>query len=241
MLCAAAGVLARPPGRRTINARRIPRTREAARDGRADQAACKPGSVGLRTPRGARNVAAIPLGRSLPTASSNQPGRLAWREGLLLPRGRPRAAPIRFCSRWGLPCRPRCRVRGALLPHPFTLTPRRTARPAGAVCSLWHCPWGRPRRRLSGTVSPWSPDFPPRARGPERPPGRLIRRRDAPWAGARQGASATASDLPGDWAGPDFEHTVATARPRAHPPGRGRHPPRETILPAGAPLRRRGP
>jgi len=33
------------------------------------------------------------------------------------------AAPIWPCSRWGLPCRPRCRVRGALLPHPFTLTP----------------------------------------------------------------------------------------------------------------------
>lgn len=32
--------------------------------------------------------------------------------------------PIRFCSRWGLPCRPRCRVRGALLPHLFTLTAR---------------------------------------------------------------------------------------------------------------------
>ncbi len=31
-------------------------------------------------------------------------------------------APIRSCSRWGLPCRRRCRRRGALLPHPFTLT-----------------------------------------------------------------------------------------------------------------------
>jgi hypothetical protein len=30
--------------------------------------------------------------------------------------------PIRFCSRWGLPCRLRCRKRGALLPHRFTLT-----------------------------------------------------------------------------------------------------------------------
>jgi len=29
-----------------------------------------------------------------------------------------------------------------------------------AVCFLWHCHWGRPRRMLSGTVSPWSPDFP---------------------------------------------------------------------------------
>ena len=29
-----------------------------------------------------------------------------------------------------------------------------------AVCSLWHFPWGRPRRPLAGTVIPWSPDFP---------------------------------------------------------------------------------
>src|SRR6202012_2855236 len=32
------------------------------------------------------------------------------------------AAPIRSCSRCGLPCRFRCRTRGALLPHLFTLT-----------------------------------------------------------------------------------------------------------------------
>ncbi len=32
---------------------------------------------------------------------------------------------------------------------------------ARAVCFLWHCPWGRPRRPLTGTVFPWSPDFPP--------------------------------------------------------------------------------
>src|ERR1700748_2598510 len=31
------------------------------------------------------------------------------------------AVPIRSCSRWGLPCRRRCRKRGALLPHLFTL------------------------------------------------------------------------------------------------------------------------
>ena len=30
-----------------------------------------------------------------------------------------------------------------------------------AVYFLWRFPWGRPRRTLSGTVSPWSPDFPP--------------------------------------------------------------------------------
>ena len=32
-----------------------------------------------------------------------------------------RTAPIRFCSRWGLPCRSCCQSRGALLPHRFTL------------------------------------------------------------------------------------------------------------------------
>jgi hypothetical protein len=31
---------------------------------------------------------------------------------------------------------------------------------ARAVCFLWHFPWGRPRRPLTGTVFPWSPDFP---------------------------------------------------------------------------------
>ena len=40
-----------------------------------------------------------------------------------------------------------------------TLSPLPSRRPA--VCFLWHCPWGRPRRRLSGTVLPRSPDFPP--------------------------------------------------------------------------------
>ena len=34
------------------------------------------------------------------------------------------AVPTWSCSRWGLPCRRRCRRRGALLPHPFTLAGR---------------------------------------------------------------------------------------------------------------------
>src|ERR1700748_1161120 len=38
------------------------------------------------------------------------------------------AVPIRSCSRWGLPCRRRCRKRGALLPHLFTLAPLRSFR-----------------------------------------------------------------------------------------------------------------
>ena len=71
------------------------------------------------------------------------------------------AAPTWSCSGWGLPCRLRCRRRGALLPHPFTLAPPTNRGSAGrAVCFLWHFPWGFPRRALPGTHFPWSPDFP---------------------------------------------------------------------------------
>jgi len=54
--------------------------------------------------------------------------------------------PIWFCSQWGLPCQICYHIRGALLPHLFTLT-------IMAVYFLWHFPWGRPRRALPGTVS----------------------------------------------------------------------------------------
>ena len=79
------------------------------------QPACKPGSV--RSTAQTVDVTAIRLGRRLPGASSNLPERLARTD----PRTWPRTTPIRSCSRWGLPCRLRCRTRGALLPHRFTL------------------------------------------------------------------------------------------------------------------------
>jgi hypothetical protein len=79
------------------------------------QPTCKPGSV---WPAGEpADVTAIPLVRRLPGASSNLPERLIGTD----PAPKGRAVPIRFCSRWGLPCRRRCRRRGALLPHRFTL------------------------------------------------------------------------------------------------------------------------
>jgi hypothetical protein len=43
----------------------------------------------------------------------------------------------------------------------FSPLPRCTQR-AAAVRSLWHFPWTRARRTLSGTACLWSPDFPPR-------------------------------------------------------------------------------
>src|SRR6266404_2963346 len=63
----------------------------------------------------------IHLGRPLPDASRDLPGRRRENPpGDGLSAGSP-VAPMRSCSRWGLPCRSRCRSRGALLPHPFTL------------------------------------------------------------------------------------------------------------------------
>src|SRR3954453_506085 len=127
--------------------------------------ACKPGSVRSETRlgRGGHSSGTIVADRlKQPTRTTDLETGL---ERLSAP-----VVPIRLCSRWGLPCRPRRRVRGALLPHPFTLTPngpgRRSGAASGAVCFLWHCPWGRPRRTLSGTVVPWSPDFPPQAKRP---------------------------------------------------------------------------
>ncbi len=139
--------------------------------GRRCQTVCKPGSVlgpkadgwpflwdaRCRTPRATNPDG----GRELPSRPPGFPGAAP--------------VPIRSCSRWGLPCRDRCRPRGALLPHPFTLA-RGPSPAVRAVCFLWHCPWGRPRRALPGTVYPWSPDFPPPAppqRCRERPSDRL--------------------------------------------------------------------
>jgi hypothetical protein len=97
---------------------------------------------------------AIHLGRPLPDASRDLPGRRRGnppgRRRLLGDDGRP-AAPTWSCSRWGLPCRPRRRERGALLPHPFTLTGRRKPRAGGLLSvalSLGSPPPGVTRHRV---------------------------------------------------------------------------------------------
>ena len=101
----------------------------------------------------------IPLGRPSPDASSSLPGSHARTRRCRLPCD----FPIWPCSRWGLPCHVRCRPRGALLPHHFTLTcvafpdgelaHRRYLSVALSVGSrLPGVTWHRVRR---------SPDFPP--------------------------------------------------------------------------------
>jgi len=85
------------------------------------QPACKPGFVGHR-----RLAQTIRDGHSSGTMFAHcleQPTRTASLTtpcGVIALRRTSRVAvPIRSCSRCGLPCRFRCRTRGALLPHPF--------------------------------------------------------------------------------------------------------------------------
>jgi hypothetical protein len=107
-------------------------------------------------------VTAIPLGRRLPGASSNLPGR----------------PDLDIIPRHMLFARASCRPYSVLLPVGFTMPPalpparcaltapfhpyRGIRKLAAAVCFLWHFPWVRTRRMLSGTACPRSPDFPPR-------------------------------------------------------------------------------
>jgi hypothetical protein len=70
--------------------------------------------------------------------------------GLVAERAAP-SPPIWPCSGWGLPCHLRCRRRGALLPHRFTLACAPFRRPS-AVCSLLHFPSPRGARALPGTL-----------------------------------------------------------------------------------------
>ena len=101
---------------------------------------------------------AIHLGRSLPNASRDRPERRRERPARRRRHcRRPPAAPTWSCSRWGFPCRRRCRQRGALLPHHFTLAARRfvISEPVGArrcvsvALSLGSPPPGVTRHRAS--------------------------------------------------------------------------------------------
>ena len=65
----------------------------------------------------ARHWMTIHLGRPLPDASRDQPGQRRKTDRLAIA-GAP-AAPIRSCSRWGLPCRPRYQDARCALTAPF--------------------------------------------------------------------------------------------------------------------------
>jgi len=118
------------------------------------QTACKPGSVrgSAREPTGRPFLWDAPRGTPHATNPGGEAGmllHLAMRPPLfgLAPGGVYPAAPVA-----------RGAVRSCRTVSPLPAGWRDLAR---AVCFLWHCPWGRPRRPLTGTVFPWSPDFPP--------------------------------------------------------------------------------
>lgn len=134
------------------------------------QSACKPGS-GWPEDR-SPDVTAIPLGRASLRASSNQPGRRGT-ETCPSPLARKASSLFGFAPGGACHAVP---VAGSAVRsyRTFSPLPRQESRSSQreAVRSLWRFPWGRPRRTLSGTVFPWSPDFPPpRAGAAVRPTG----------------------------------------------------------------------
>ena len=91
----------------------------------------------------------IHLGQTSPFASSNLPvpnaGRAIWK-------------PIWSCSEWGLPCHHCYQQRGALLPHPFTLTCVRERTIGGLLSAALSVGFRPPGVTWHSTL--WSPDFP---------------------------------------------------------------------------------
>ena len=131
-----------------------------SRDQSVGQTACKPGSVPAPKPKpGAMDghSSGMPvtghLARPTRATSRKHRCRLPGVPPLfgLAPGGVCRAASVAGRAVGSYP---------TVSPLPDGFAARKRACPA--VCFLWHFPWGRPRRTLSGTVSPWSPDFPHR-------------------------------------------------------------------------------
>ena len=94
----------------------------------------------------------IHLGRSSLSASCNQPGRQAWKPA------RRQLSPATMPPLFGLAPGGVCRAapvtsRAVRSYRTLSPLPWRTR----AVCFLWHCPWGCPRRTLSGAVFPKEP------------------------------------------------------------------------------------
>ena len=119
-----------------------------------------------------RSAAAIHLGVPSPARSSGLPAGSGGPPSIacaglsriplgLAPGGVYRAIPV-------------TRDAGGLLPHRFTLT----TRPRGpvAVCSLWHCPAGRPGLPLTTTLPCGVRTFLGATVVATRPPSRLVRR-----------------------------------------------------------------
>ena len=145
------------------------------------QLACKPGSVWRVAPPRRPFIWDRDCSRPLAT---NPGGGLdqAWSPSC----PGARAAPIRSCSRWGLPCRPCYQGRGALLPHRFTLAFAGCPAPAvsfSVALSLGSPPAAvsRHRRSLEPGLSSTGRVWPQSLIARQRPSGQL--------AGGNKGAA----------------------------------------------------
>ena len=147
-----------PPGRG--------REQAAERKGKKkSQTACKPGSVPATEKIGARRWPFIWDARyRTPRATYPDDGAKTRMAAIARRQCRP-AVPIRSCSRRGLPCRPRCRGRGALLPHPFTLTLGPEPLWRFAFCGTF--PGVAPAGRYPAPCFRGARTFLPRSRNPE--------------------------------------------------------------------------
>jgi hypothetical protein len=104
------------------------------------------------------------------------------------------AAPIRSCSRWGLPCRPCCQGCGALLPHRFALargTPCGSC--AGGLFSV-ALSLGSPPPAISRHRIPVEPGLSSDASRYQRPSGRLAGEEMGGVRGWRQACGAGARE-----------------------------------------------
>lgn len=119
------------------------------------QWACKPSSV----PR-SRAAAVIPLGAVLPRRSSCRPGSTVGHRWRAL--AGPPGSLLGIAPDGVYRADARHRGRGALLPHLFTLTASRPKALRAAVCSLWHCPSGRPAWPLASILPCGARTFLPR-------------------------------------------------------------------------------
>ena len=124
------------------------------------ESARRPVSRVLCAPLG--RATAIPLRRASRRAWRDQPGRQGGKPSHPPPRGGSAGRPYSVLLPVGFTVPPPSPGTRCALAAPFHPCPRGMLL-AQAVCFLWHCPWGRPRRPLAGTAFPWSPDFPPTA------------------------------------------------------------------------------
>lgn len=147
------------------------------------QTVCKPGSVPRTEIRGDGHSSGTVVADRLA-----RPTRTTTRERVRCPLASQPVIPIRSCSRWGLPCRSRCRSRGALLPHPFTLTqepgPRSLAPGRFAFCGT--VPGVAPAGCYPAPCSRGARTFLPCPCGHRRPPDRLNAARGKPPPAVRQ-------------------------------------------------------